>query len=146
MIFITRLGFGILVGFYFHSATGIVLSATGSVLPDIDIPISKISRYTLNTRGKKLANRGITHCLFTHVLIYVIYYLLFRNYLILPFIIGYISHIFLDLFNPKGVKLLLPFTDHSFTFPLTFKAGSKYDYLLCFFFFALAIVSILKGF
>ncbi|MGB9694792.1 MAG: metal-dependent hydrolase [Caldisericaceae bacterium] len=134
MVFLTHLGFGMLIGSYSHSFSGVLLSAVGSVVPDIDIPFSKVSKLTFNHKGAKLKHRGITHSVFTPLIIYFIYYYLFKNQAILPFILGYFSHIILDMFNPKGVSLFSPFIKHSFSFPITLRTGSKQDYLigLCF--------------
>lgn len=146
MVFITHLGFGVLIGSYSHSTSGIILSGVGSVLPDIDIAFSKISKLSLNSNGNKLKHRGITHSLLMPILIYSIYYSIFKNQIILPFVLGYVSHIFLDMFNPKGVKLFLPFFWRSFRFPLTVKTGSVYDYSSSVFFWALALFSLFKRF
>ncbi len=120
------------------------LSAVGSVFPDIDLPFSNISRLSLNKNGNNLPHRGITHWLVTPLSIYLIYYLIFKNQIISPFIIGYISHLFLDAFNSKGVKLPMPVCSKSFKFPLTVKTQSVYDYFVGIFFWAIALLILFK--
>lgn len=101
----------------------------GSISPDIDHPSSHIGKnFTLISKKiySKYGHRTITHSLFCVLylmafscLVFIILKLFFYNiYLqykiyIFPipigFILGYISHIILDMFSPRGVSLFYPY-------------------------------------
>ncbi|WP_442970750.1 metal-dependent hydrolase [Romboutsia sp. CE17] len=100
----------------------------GSLFPDIDHPQSYLGkRYSLisNLIHKKFSHRGFTHSLlFIYLLIFLSlvfnlsirlfyhsFYAYFKIYIFsiqIGFILGCISHIFFDMFNPTGVYLLYP--------------------------------------
>lgn len=93
----------------------------GASFPDIDLKNSYISkRYPLAWKffGKKYKHRSFTHSflalfLLGAFLLFLIFVSLFNEIIIaasLGLFLGYISHIFLDLFNPQGVELFYPFS------------------------------------
>lgn len=105
----------LLIAIYFYF---IVLGAS---FPDIDLKSSYISkRYPLLWKffGKKYKHRSFTHSLLAIFLIgafltFLILVSLFNEIIItasLGIFLGYISHIFLDLFNPQGVGLFYPYS------------------------------------
>ncbi len=88
----------------------------GSIFPDIDNPNSNFGQLTkpISTiigkiqklEGKKAyQHRGILHSFLLYFIGLIITYI-WCPYL-LGFFIGALSHIFLDMFNPSGVPLLL---------------------------------------
>lgn len=104
----------------------IVGGAVGGLLPDIDHPNSKIGRKVPPV--SKLINLLCGHRGFTHTLLAVILftYLLFilngllpmwaKEYMIpmsLGLIVGYSSHLLLDMLTVSGIPLLFPFTKKS---------------------------------
>ncbi len=139
MVGLTHLAFGLLSGELFKSKEAILLSGIGSVLPDIDVYSRSIATKITFANGKNryLKHRGIMHSLSLPLLIGIIYFVLFGNTLILPFISGYISHLFLDMFNPSGVPLFSPFYKKKIKFPTTIKTGSPRDYVLSVLFYGL---------
>ncbi|MDD6489079.1 MAG: metal-dependent hydrolase [Clostridia bacterium] len=80
------------------NAPQIALAAFGSLLPDID--------HSGSTLGKliKPISRHIRHRGVTHSLIFLAVSMFISPYLAL----GVLTHIVLDLFNPKGVELFYP--------------------------------------
>ncbi len=74
------------------------LIAVGSLLPDIDHSGSTLGRF-IKPISKRLRHRSITHSLLFFALMI----------LISPYLaIGVLTHIILDLLNPKGVELFYP--------------------------------------
>lgn len=88
----------------------------GGILPDIDnpsshigqlsIPISSIIGKINDLLGKKGANhRGILHDPTIYIIGLILSYMFCPA--LLGLFVGCLSHIFLDLFNPKGVPCLI---------------------------------------
>lgn len=86
----------------------------GGIFPDIDNPSSHIGQLSAPVStiigkvnklcGKKGANhRGILHDPFIYLIGLVCVYFGFAP--LLGFLLGCFSHIFLDMFNPKGIPL-----------------------------------------
>ena len=90
---------------------GVLGSTAGSYMPDIDIAQSKLGQKH-KWLSKHLTHRGITHTLLFPVLLVGVMLLLgfvpVLPSLIFGFTIGYLAHIFADLFNKKGVPILWP--------------------------------------
>jgi len=115
MLFRTHLALGFLVGLIalkiFNPSNTIfffILVLIGSVLPDIDHPKSKIGK-KVKIIGFLFEHRGFFHSILFLILIYFISVTFLRNnYFILPLIIGYSSHLFIDCFNHKGIMPLHP--------------------------------------
>jgi len=114
MKFNTHFSFGILVAFftiYFlkpeHSIILFFLIALFSILPDIDLHTSyigkkvKIFSFTFEFM---LGHRGIFHSLWVPILLYVV----LAKFGLELAVIGYLSHLLLDMFNRKGIKLFWP--------------------------------------
>lgn len=93
-----------MIGYY----TGAMI---GSLLPDLDHPNSWISRNTfiLYYPFHKLGHRKATHSLLAVILLLIVLSLFFGiNNIVLGIVLGYLSHLILDMFNPLGVPLLYP--------------------------------------
>ena len=143
MVGFTHLGFGLLLGTAFHSKYAFILSGIGSLLPDIDannsiinklIHSSKKSSNRNNNKNRNrnnyLKHRGIMHSLTIPFLIYLIYFAFMRNNLILPFIVGCLSHLLLDMLTPMGVPLIAPVSNKRFKIVSGIKTASREDYVL----------------
>lgn len=117
----------LLIFLFFH------FSNLGSVFPDIDMKGSYISkRYPLLARAfKKARHRGITHSLIFIAILYIISLTLVsishKNIVVFTicsgFILGYTSHLALDLLTREGIELLFPFRFNIKLFHI--KTGSK---------------------
>lgn len=117
------------------AGTLMMASTVGALIPDIDHPSSIISRkipilswcyqgIALIDKGisklfkkKYIAgHRGITHSIILYLFLAVLIAALCNNpqlFLLLEGImLGAISHIVFDMFNPSGVPILLPFSWH----------------------------------
>jgi membrane-bound metal-dependent hydrolase YbcI (DUF457 family) len=131
MIGFTHFGFGLLIGISFSSKYAPILSGLGSVLPDVDSKNSMINKLIHSySNNRYLKHRGIMHSLTVPLIIYLVYFAFLRNNLILPFIVGYISHLFLDMLTPLGVPLLAPFANKHFKISTGIKTATLWDYVL----------------
>ncbi len=132
MVGLTHLGFGLLTGEMFGNPLSIVLSAAGSVLPDIDTYSKSIAtKITFSSsKNRYLKHRGIMHSLFVPASIFLVYFAIYKNAMILPFVVGYLSHLFLDMFTPSGVPIFMPLYNRELKFPITIKTGSVQDHTL----------------
>lgn len=88
---VTALAFGM-------NAPQIALVAVGSILPDIDHSGSTLGKM-IKPISRHLRHRGVTHSLL---------FLIAISFLSPYLGIGVLTHILLDIFNPKGVELLYP--------------------------------------
>jgi inner membrane protein len=91
-------------------AAGLVTAGLGSLLPDIDIPNSKIGS-KVKWLSKHLKHRGITHTLLIPVL--TVFAMFTLTVPVVPSLlfglaVGWTAHIAADMFNSKGVPLLWP--------------------------------------
>lgn len=103
----------VLIGLYFYS------SYIGSLLPDIDMKSSFISkRHPLLSKhfGKKCRHRGFTHSLLFLFLLSKgceLLVLVGQNNIVFisvstGFLLGYLSHLVLDLLTKEGIELFFP--------------------------------------
>lgn len=118
---------------------GSLVAAAAGLAPDLDTPQSwaggrlKIVSVPL---GAIFGHRGITHsilavglCLWGAVSL-VGHGGSWENYILAPFAVGYISHIFADMLNPSGVPLFWPLHKH-FRVPLLhWSCGNPIEYLV----------------
>ncbi|OPX47194.1 metal-dependent hydrolase [Clostridium thermobutyricum] len=117
----------LLIALFFHFAN------LGSVFPDIDMKGSYISkRYPLLSKAfKKCKHRGLTHSFIFLSILYVIAlalsFISHENIVVISicggFLIGYISHLVLDLLTKEGIELFFPFRANIRLFNI--KTGSK---------------------
>ena len=112
----------------------------GSLFPDIDMRGSYISkRYPLIYKniGSKFKHRGFTHSL---LFIYFLYYILkllaiySDNNIVFfclssGFLVGYVSHLFLDMITKEGIQVFYPITINFSILPIkTSSKGEKFIY------------------
>lgn len=116
------------------------MASIGSLVPDIDQPNSTMGKRLgpiSKLLNKMFGHRGLIHF---PLFLALIAGLLYMGYLYidtkwqiiymmlsLGFIVGYISHIFLDMFNSEGIKLFGPIIGFQFKIPtgITFKNKKK---------------------
>ena len=113
----------------------ISVSAIASLLPDADLPTTKIGRklwIISNLLNKLFGHRGFIHSPFCCSLLSLLIKENFANeWLWISFAAGYGSHIFLDLFNLPGVPLLYPITKKRFRLAkIKTKDKNEYKYTL----------------
>jgi inner membrane protein len=113
---------------YVHPGTAdYIVAAIGGLLPDVDHSSSVMGSKTKILSFLK--HRGLTHSILGAGIVYFLMQFLFTRYLTkaVPLInyvmIGYISHIFLDMLTPSGVSLFYPFKKRIKILPLI-KTGS----------------------
>jgi inner membrane protein len=114
MLFWTHFVFSFAVILFFvifkkESILFFVIALFSSLIPDIDSRNSKIGK---NFFSKILTSfskhRGFFHSLFFVLVASSLFYFIFPK-AILPFLIGYISHLFLDCLTKRGLNLFYPF-------------------------------------
>ncbi|RLG16170.1 hypothetical protein DRN62_04030 [Nanoarchaeota archaeon] len=145
MFVLTHLSFAILLAFWYKLPLLPLL--LGSILPDIDSSRTLIGRI-LNPIShfiyKRFAHRTITHS-WIPLLLLLDLYLATREHFVLFFLIGYASHIFLDMFNTSGVAFLYPKKLYFVLTDAQIESFKKYDFLLCFIFTLLSWWLFLAG-
>ena len=117
-------------------------ASAASLLPDIDHPESLIGRvFPFISKGllRKYGHRTVTHSIFAILVIslLLIPVLFISNGMVYGALLtAFTSHIFIDLFNKAGVKLLSPCTQKEYisfhTQTLRIGVGSWKEYLLLF--------------
>ncbi|ABO49468.1 membrane-bound metal-dependent hydrolase [Desulforamulus reducens MI-1] len=111
------------------SPTAVGIAVIASLVPDFDTPKSTLGRifpfisYPLSLAG----HRSITHS-FAGAALLAIPIVLAQGYLsmnlLTPFLIGYLSHLLLDIFTPQGCPLLWPIPLH-IKLPLVVTGGIR---------------------
>ena len=149
MMFRTHIAFSVLIGLasleffnienHFLYFAFVILS---SMVADIDIPNSKLGSKIKPISWlieKLLGHRGILHSFYPIIFFYILFFYIVNLPLVgLAVIIGYSSHVFLDLFNKKGITLFPPF---KISFIRGFiRTGGILEYVI---FIALIIVDII---
>lgn len=120
-------------------AVYIYFSYLGSLFPDIDMRGSYVSkRYPIlyKVMGSKFKHRGFTHSLIFISFLYYIFDLLVKfsdnniAFLCLSsgFIIGYISHLCLDMITKEGIQIFYPICINLSLLPI--KTGSKSEKII----------------
>ena len=108
MIFRTHLAFAFLIGLFFDFKS-LIFILIGSLIPDLDVSNSKISRKVIFS---KLFNILFGHRKFFHSLLFGViisfFVFLFTNQYLMVFI-GFFSHLLLDCFTKDGVMVFYPF-------------------------------------
>lgn len=119
----------------------VLVSGVSALLPDIDIPTSKVGRASpiiSNIINITFGHRGLFHSLLVAGLIYLLVLKFFPAYSIYC-LIGYLSHLLLDCLTPAGVPLLWPIP-YRFRLPVI-KTGSVMEIVL----FVCIIAFLVKG-
>jgi len=88
------------------SFAGVIILIFAILIPDIDSETSKLGK-KIKPISHSFKHRGFFHSLLFGILMIGIFYYSNSN-LYLEFIIGYFSHLLLDLFNYKTVQLFWP--------------------------------------
>ncbi|MBI3033374.1 metal-dependent hydrolase [Candidatus Woesearchaeota archaeon] len=78
-----------------------------SFLPDIDIPTSKLGK-RIKLVGYIFEHRGIFHTIWPMLFMFYILNKYFSFDLAASAIMGYFSHLLLDMLTPKGIQLFYP--------------------------------------
>ena len=145
MFILTHLSFVTLLAFWYKLPLLPLL--LGSILPDIDSSRTLVGRL-LNPIShfiyKRFAHRTITHS-WVPLLFLLSLYLITREHFVLFFLIGYASHIFLDMFNTSGVAFLYPKKLYFVITDVEIRSFGRYDFLLCFVFTLLSWALFLTG-
>ncbi len=121
-------------GYVHPSMADYIVASSAALLPDVDHSSSFLGKRTKIFTIFK--HRGFTHSLFGGFVLYGILYLI-QQYLYKPIgpytlyiMLGFASHIILDILNPMGVKLFYPF-GLNVKIPLI-KTGSKLETIFAF--------------
>ena len=104
------------------------IATISGLAPDLDTPKSSIGKrlpFISHPLGMIVGHRGLTHSLLAATLcVFGIVWGIgvqqsqpLYHLLLLPFLIGYLSHLIGDMMNPSGVPLLWPYPQR-YTFPL----------------------------
>lgn len=108
MRYITHLSAALFI--YLNMDLGITLLMSiiiGSLLPDIDLPGSKLGKY-FRPFNYLMKHRGFTHGLLFIMPLLIMSWIFLDRSITLGLAIGIGSHIFLDMLTPKGVMILHP--------------------------------------
>lgn len=93
--------------------------ALGSILPDIDIPQSKIGKILFPISivlSKLVKHRTLTHSIVVITILFFIAILIWgMNTIIVGLMLGSIFHIIGDLMTPSGVALIYPISNKRFS-------------------------------
>lgn len=123
------------------SLTSLAMVSFGSLFPDVDT-YGALSRNFENKPGN-LRHRGILHSPFLYAVIFLIYYLIFRNIDILPFLVGAMSHLALDFTTVEGIPIFYPLSKKKYHI-FGLKTGSIVDVSMSFVFLFLFILRLFK--
>lgn len=119
------------------------VSAISALLPDVDLPTTKVGRklwIVSNIINKLFGHRGFIHSPFFCIAIaFILKQKCIIPYVWLAFAVGYGSHIFLDLFNGPGIPLLYPLSKKRYHFA-KIKTKDKSEYKYC---IAISIITVL---
>ena len=88
-----------------------------SMLPDIDMPRSRIGRkhrIVSSLLNVLFGHRGFIHTLFPALGLFALFYSFGSFVLGMAAFLGYVSHLVLDMLTPEGVRLFYPFFDKTF--------------------------------
>lgn len=151
MMFLTHLLFGLFCGLVtlniFSPKNMIVyfsLVVVGSMLPDIDCADSRSSK-AAGIFGKissaLLRHRGILHSIWPILAVWFLFESFNGRAWSIPLLVGYSSHLFIDMFNHAGIRVFHPINFHIKGF---IKAGSISEKAVMMIIFVLDIFLILS--
>ncbi|VVB83456.1 LexA-binding, inner membrane-associated putative hydrolase [uncultured archaeon] len=119
------------------------VSILASLLPDADTRFSKIGKWKIfRIFNFFVKHRGISHSLIFLFAISCLTFVLFRE-ILLPFILGYSLHLFLDCLTIQGMRLFYPSKLKIRGF---IKTGRTAEFLVFIIFFAGSLFLILNKF
>ncbi len=152
MMFKTHIVFSLFVGLLFikfHNVNNLFFFFLTvlffGIFPDIDEKTSNISR---NTRvvswivNLLFRHRGIFHSIFIPLSFFFVFLFLGEDTAAFAVILGYMSHLFIDMLNKGGIRLFYPLSRLKIHF--FFKTGKLFDYFLFFAFLFLDIFMIIS--
>lgn len=118
------------------TGVGVVLATFGAVLPDIDCATSIVGKHA-KTLATILPHRGPTHSLL----------FLFLSLCINPWLaLGVLTHIVLDMINPRGLLLFWPFkTKVKFPLGKAAPTGGKFELILQIVLIAISVYFCIKS-
>ena len=114
-----------------------------SVLPDIDLPRSKIGKkfgFISRIINIFFGHRGLFHSLFLGLILFFVFYYFNLKLIAIAVLIGYISHLLMDGLTKEGVLFFTPFS--SLRLKGFIRTGSFFEYLLFFVLIILVVVQI----
>jgi len=140
-MFRTHAAAGVLAALFFinsfsldHPFIFFTVVFVSSLLPDIDIPNSKIGQkvrplsWFLNFM---FGHRKIFHSFFFSFLFFLLLIMLFENYVGAGFFLGYCVHLIVDGITRRGIKPFYPLSSFELKGPL--RTGGTMDYFVFFF-------------
>lgn len=152
-MFKTHLMFGFLLGLFAVSNFSVknqilfvLLVLFFSIFPDIDDYRSKISRklgifrYVIKIFFK---HRNFIHSIFIPAIIFLVFVLINQFYLGIAAVLGYSSHLFLDMLTKQGIMLFYPLTRKRIKG--IFGVNGIVDYSLFFAFLMFSVYLLIKG-
>ncbi|MBI5393009.1 metal-dependent hydrolase [Candidatus Woesearchaeota archaeon] len=113
MLFKTHLIFAFLIGLLtfqyiqLQPQLYIAIIIFAAMIPDIDITTSKLGKH-VKIVGYLFTHRGFFHSLLALFLFSYLLSLVIPVIYIVPFFIGYLSHLVLDTLNHQGIMFLYP--------------------------------------
>lgn len=147
MMFRTHAAAGVFVALFFimsfsleHPIFFFSIVFISALLPDIDIPNSKIGQKIKPISwffNFMFGHRKIFHSLLFSFLFFMLLIILFENYIGAAFFLGYCVHLVVDGITVRGIKPFYPLFSFELSGPL--KSGGTMDYFL----FFLIILSII---
>ncbi|UCD21156.1 MAG: metal-dependent hydrolase [archaeon] len=124
----------------------LVLIILGAKLPDIDTTRSKIGRQTRPVStiiNMFFGHRGLFHSIFFIMALSIILLLLHvPGLFIVAFAVGYISHLFLDIFSKRGLR---PFWPIKLKIRGPIKTGGYIENAIFLFFILIVVILFIKN-
>ncbi|MBT3303668.1 metal-dependent hydrolase [Candidatus Woesearchaeota archaeon] len=117
----------------------LVISLIVSFLPDIDTPHSKLGRKVFFSRFLK--HRGFWHSIWAVILFTFIIMLFYVGVYVVAFVVGYMSHLLIDMSTKTGISLLNPLVNDRIKGPI--KTGSILEKAIFWIIFALILLVII---
>ncbi len=109
----------------------LLIVCLSSTLADIDYPKSKIGKniklfsWLLN---KIFGHRGFLHTIYPVIFVFLLLIFLKQNLFGYAFLIGYSSHLFLDILTKQGIKLFYPI--FKFRIKGFIRSGGKLEFII----------------
>ena len=101
--------FGLLLLPYENKLIFVGVALIASIIPDIDSRFSKIGKKkTFRILQFFVKHRGIIHSFPFLLIVSVVFWFIFSS-IILPFFLGYASHLLIDGFTKQGIRPFYPF-------------------------------------
>lgn len=119
MLFRTHLAFSFLIGLYIidflkikNQILFVIILLFFSIFPDIDESSSRIFKKLrpFSYLAVLLGHRSILHTVYFPLAIALVLFIFDMKLLSLAVLIGYLSHLFLDLITKRGITLFYPLT------------------------------------